>query len=318
MRLRLLPPSAALLLCVAVPAAAQFKQEDPKGPRLGESQVMRWQAGMTITATSGACKGVEGYVPVPTEWPEQDVKIDQEDISPSAKVEYLDADGGVKVMLIRIAYLAPGEEAKALVTFEIRRRAQLAPENTSIYVLPDKRKLDRALLPYLGTSPFIESRATKIRSAARKLGEGKDTAWAQVEAIYDDVRQNVNEKPGPLKGATAALRDGVGSHEDMVSLFVALCRAKGVPARTVWVPGHCYAEFYLDDDEGQGHWFPCQVAVARAFGAMPDRLPILQKGDNFHPPYDRRDQQRYMAVHVSVAQTAGKPKVTFIHKTVSE
>lgn len=312
-----------VVLCVAsvwmaATASAQFKQEDAKGPQLGVSQIIRWQAGMTIKATAGACRGVEAYVPVPGEWPEQQVKIDAEDISPSAKVDYIVADGGVKVMLIKIPFLPPGEESTALVTFELRRSAQAPPPDTSIYVVPNKRKLNRAMLRYLGTSPYIETRHSKIRSLARKLGTDKPTAWGQVEAIYDFVRETVRQKDGPLKGAVAALRAGEGNHEDMVSLFVALCRAKGVPARTVWIPGHCYAEFYLNDDEAKGHWFPCQLAGARAFGAMSDMRPILQKGDSFRPPYDRRDQQRFMAVHVSVADTPSKPRVKFVHHTVAE
>ena len=317
-RLILFVASWFVVFAAARPAPAQFKQADEKGPKLGQSQVLRWQAGLIIKATSGACKGIEAYAPVPGEWPEQDVKIDQEDFSPSAKVEYLDADGGVKVMLIKISYLPPGEESKALATFEIRRSAQLLPDDTSIYVIPNKRKLDRSMLRYLGTSPFIETRHSKIRSLAKKLGKDKKTAWEQVEAIYDHVREHVKQKQAPLAGGLAALRSGEGSHEDMVSLFVALCRAAGVPARTVWIPGHCYAEFYLADGEGKGHWFPCQVAGARAFGEMNEFRPILQKGDNFRPPYDRRDQQRFMAVHLSVADTASKPRVKFVHKTVSE
>ena len=52
----------------------------------------------------------------------------------------------------------------------------------------------------------------------------------------------------------------------------------------VWVPGHCYPEFYLEDAEGRGHWIPCQAAGTRAFGSMPEHRPILQKGDNFRVP----------------------------------
>ena len=66
----------------------------------------------------------------------------------------------------------------------------------------------------------------------------------------------------------------------MSSLFVAICRADGIPARLVRVPGHCYPEFYLLDRDGKGRWFPCQAAGTRAFGGMPDPRPILQKGDN--------------------------------------
>ena len=72
----------------------------------------------------------------------------------------------------------------------------------------------------------------------------------------------------------------------MASLFVALCRAAEIPARIVWVPEFCYAEFYLLDKNGEGHWLPCSPAGAKAFGEMPDTKLMLAKGDNFRPPYE--------------------------------
>jgi hypothetical protein len=130
------------------------------------------------------------------------------------------------------------------------------------------------------------------------------------------VRENVEYKNGPIKGAAAALRDGTGDCEELTSLFIAICRAAGIPARTVWVEGHCYPEFYLLDKAGEGHWFPCQAAGTRAFGEIPELRPVLQKGDNIRPPYNRRDRQRYMANHLTGA--GGRPEVTFIRKMVSE
>jgi len=60
----------------------------------------------------------------------------------------------------------------------------------------------------------------------------------------------------------------------------------------VFVPDSCYAEFYLHDADGQGHWFPCQVAGPREFGGMSDHRPILQKGDNIRVPDEQKDPQR--------------------------
>jgi len=298
-------------------AWAQFKQEDAKGCRLGERQTFYWQAGLNIQAPEGPCKGIEAYVPVPSDWPEQEVVVAKEDISKSVKVDYITADGDVRVMVIRIASLAAGEEANALVTFEIRRSSQLPPENPAIYVLPNKKKMDRKMLGYLGASPFIDPRNPKIRALVKEIGQDKKTAWEQVEALYDYVREKIRQERGPLKGPLAALKDGRGNHEDMINTFIALCRAKDVPARTVWIPGHAYAEFYLEDDQGKGHWFPCQIAGNRAFGQMPDRAPILQKGDSFRPPYNKRDVQRFMAVHLSIVDVDAPPKYKFVRQLVS-
>lgn len=303
-------------LGAAVPASAQFKDGEPGGATVGKAQTSRWRTGMVIKAVGGACRGMHGYAPVPTDWPEQQVTIVEEEISPEVKIRYEMVNNGVKIMNVRIRQLAAGQEAKALVLVEIRRSAILPPENTDVYVLPDVKKLPRAVRPYLQPSPKIESRDPRIRDVAKKVGVDQEKAWDRVEAIYDWVRDKVKYQNGPLKGAVAALRDGDGDCEELTSLFIAICRAAGIPARTVWVPGHCYPEFYLEDDKGQGHWFPCQAAGLKEFGGIQDLRPILQKGDNFRPPKGGRERQRYMAEYLTGAGGGGKPQVRFIRESV--
>jgi hypothetical protein len=85
-------------------------------------------------------------------------------------------------------------------------------------------------------------------------------------------------------------------------------------ARTVWVPGHCYPEFYLEDEDGHGYWIPCQAAGSRAFGSMPDQRPILQKGDSFQVP-EVEKPQRYVAEFLKTDSLRGQPpKVKFIRE----
>ncbi|NLX98987.1 MAG: transglutaminase domain-containing protein [Rhodopirellula sp.] len=318
MRYRLLVAAWTWWIGLPLVAVGQFQQGDSKGARLGEAQTQKWQAGVVVTADSGPCTGIVAYVPMPIDWPEQQITIIEEDFSPTAKVSYETIDESVKLMIVRMPMLPAGYESHALVTFEVKRSALLPPEDTGIYVLPNPRKMDRRVRNYLGPSPYIESRSPKIRSLAKELEQEKDTeaekAWERVEAIYDRVREKVEYKNGLLKGALAALNDGTGDCEEMTSLFIAVCRASDIPARTVWVPGHCYPEFYLEDEEGKGHWFPCQAAGSRDFGGILEYRPVLQKGDNFRPPYDRSERQRYLAEHLT--GTGGKPTVKFVRKTL--
>jgi hypothetical protein len=306
------------LLCAA-PAVAQFKDSEPGAVKLGDVRVQRWRAGMLVEAVGGPCQGIVGYVPFPAEWPEQDVKIVDEDVSPGVKISY-DVYEGVKLMVVRIAFLPAGEKAKATVTVEVRRRTILPPENTEGYTLPDAKQLGRKLQPYLAPSPKIESRDPKIRALAKEIGADEKDAWKKVEAIYEWVRAKVKYKNGELKGALAALKDGTGDCEDSSSLFIAICRAAGIPARTVWVPGHCYPEFYLIDKDGKGRWFPCQAAGTPAFGGIPETRPVLQKGDNFRPPWDRRKSQRYMSEYLSgtPAPNGGQPQVRFLREQLGQ
>jgi transglutaminase-like putative cysteine protease len=210
-------------------------------------------------------------------------------------VDFRLVDGGAKQMVLDIPYLAPGEEARAIFTFEVTRSWLLPPEETGIFVIP--KRMDRQTRRMLAPSPGIESRHPKIRNLGREiLKEKKDaSAWTQVRAMYDWVRQNVEYIKGPFKGGLAALKDKNGDCEELSSLFIALCRSQGIPARTVWIPGHCYPEFYLQDEGGQGYWFPCQAAGDEAFGEMPESRPVLQKGDNFRHPTQKRKRMRYMA-----------------------
>jgi transglutaminase-like putative cysteine protease len=154
-----------------------------------------------------------------------------------------------------------------------------------------------------------------IRSLAKELKDETLTDWEQVEAFYDWVRENVEYQNGKLKGALAAIKDKNGDCEELSSLFIALCRVHGVPARTVWVPDHCYPEFYLVDEENKGNWFPCQAAGTRMFGSMLEKRPVLQKGDNFKVP-EKKVRQRYVSEFLTgkVVAGGGKPMVEFVRE----
>ena len=316
--MRSLVTSLFLSLAIGGSLFAQFKEGEPQGTKLGETKTFRWRAGIIVTATAGPCKAITGYAPIPADWPEQQVKIVEEDISPGVHVDYKTVEGTVRVMMIKIAQLSSGQEAKALVTIAIKRRPILPPDDTDIYVLPDVKKLRADLRQYLAPSPKIESRDAKIHSLSKEIVADKEKAWDKVEAIYDWTREHVKYKEGmPLRGALAALKDGTGDCEDMTSLFIALCRAADVPSRTVWVQGHCYPEFYLEDDKGQGHWFPCQAAGSRQFGGIIEDRPILQKGDNFKPLVGKkRDPERYMAekLDVTPVEGGGPPRYQFVRE----
>jgi hypothetical protein len=313
---RRLPLCLVVVLAAApAPLSAQFEDAQGGGPRLDQETVQRVTVGMRIEAIGGPCGAIYGTTAVPLEWPEQEVKLVTEDVSPSVRYEFQQPAPTVRQMVIEVPSLAAGQEAHALVTFEIRRRTLLAPDDTAAYRIP--KKLDRGLKQYLGPSPYIEVRHAKIRAAAKEAVEGKQAAWDQAEAIYDYARDKVEYKNGPLKGAVRALRDGYGDCEELSSLFIAMCRASGIPARTVWVPGHCYAEFYLEDEKGQGYWFPCQPAGARAFGGIPETRAILQKGDNFKLP-EHGKPQRYVAEFLRGEALPGavKPKVKFVRDVI--
>ncbi len=260
--------------------------------------------------------GIVATVPVPIDWPEQQVQIVKEDASPTVeKIDYRTLSGGVKQMVVTIPRLGNGQTARALLTVEVIRHDQLPPEDTSVYTIP--KKLDKDMSQYLAPSPYIESKHQKIIALSKELTKDKDKAWDKIEAIYDGVRERVTYKNGPIKGAIKALQDGDGDCEEMSSLFIALCRASNIPARTVWVPGHCYPEFYLNDADGKGHWFPCNLTTnAHVVGGIPESRPVLQKGDNFRDPDRPHDKLHYVSEYLKADSVKGSsgPRVDWVMK----
>lgn len=142
------------------------------------------------------------------------------------------------------------------------------------------------------------------------------TDWQKVEAIYDYVQGRVKYEEGAQdKSALEALQQGKADCHGIAALFVAMCRTAEVPARMVWVDGHQYAEFYLEEAEGQGYWFPVQSAGSRSFGEMPVPKVILQKGDNFRVPERRRERLRYASDYtLLLAEPQFKPTVRYIRE----
>jgi transglutaminase-like putative cysteine protease len=216
-----------------------------------------------------------------------------------------------------IPRLGGDETAHALVTFEVAKSDIPAPADPSSLRRP--KRPPRQVRNHLEPSPLIESRDPQIKSLAKEITDGRERAWDQVEAIYDWVRANIRyEFDAELKGALAALRQGKGDCEELTSLFVALCRAQGVPARSVWVPGHCYPEFFLEDEQGRGYWLPCQAAGAsRQFGAMSESRPILQKGDKFQIP-GLRKPQRYAQPTLTAQHASAPPQVEWVQQAVKD
>lgn len=304
------------LLATALFPATLAAADDSRGIRLGETTTSQWRFGVVVRAPGGA-SGIRATLPVPMDWPEQQVKVVREEKSPSiGSITSVVLDGGVKQLQVNIPRLTAGEEASAVFTLEIAKRRILAPDETTVYQVPQK---PGELSKFLGKSPFIESTDPKIKSLAAELTANKAGGWEKSAAVFDWVRANVQyEFATEIKPAVQALKDGKGDCEELSSLVIALCRANKIPARAVWVPGHCYPEFSLADEQGQSHWFPCQAAGAdRQFGSMIEDRPILQKGDNFRVP-GQREPQRYVQQTLTAKDASAPLEVKFVMEKVEK
>jgi transglutaminase-like putative cysteine protease len=118
-----------------------------------------------------------------------------------------------------------------------------------------------AFKPYLGATRLgpIDG---EVRKLALQITRGKKTVLAKAKAIYDWTCSNMYRDPNTRGCGTgdvcALLQKPGGKCTDISSVYIALCRAVGVPAREIFglrlgkkaeedITGyqHCWAEFYM-------------------------------------------------------------------------
>lgn len=159
------------------------------------------------------------------------------------------------------------------------------------YRLPDRLEIPRAyppdVQPNLLASEKIQSDAPEIEALLERLAgpARRRDAVAIVRAAYAYASRDI--QPAAFKRTTDALtclRLGEGSCGGKSRLFVALCRAGGVPARIVgglilrygsWRASHIWTEVWL-----AGHWVPFCPLNAN-FAEIPSTYLTLYRGD--HP-----------------------------------
>ena len=275
--------------------------------------------GLRVIAADGALSYMTATTVFPTEWPEQKVEILETNFPPTVKHAFRELPGNNRQLLMSAEFVPAAQTTEGSVKVRVTKSHIVAPDDPSILVIPKKLPKDMKL--FMDNSPYIEADSSQVKKIARELAEKHpENAWAHVRLIYDWVRENIKYTRGDMKDTVQTLKDKTGDCEEMTSLFIALCRASRVPARCVWIPGHCYPEFYLEDADGHGFWFPCQAAGSESFGGMADHLPILQKGDRFTVPEKKMEKQRYLADYLTSKKLVGqqKPKVEFIRQMLGD
>ncbi|MGN0004421.1 MAG: transglutaminase family protein [Candidatus Gastranaerophilaceae bacterium] len=115
---------------------------------------------------------------------------------------------------------------------------------------------------YLRSEDRINSQNELIRTAAAKIPNSQteaDTVKNIFDFVVSHMKYNIKDA-NDVKGSVQALQTGTGICEEFADLFVALCRAKGIPARTVagcdlpfvnyslaYNNGHKWCEVYFDN-----------------------------------------------------------------------
>ncbi|MFK7737505.1 MAG: transglutaminase family protein [Pirellulaceae bacterium] len=274
--------------------------------------------GLKLTAGDGNMIGTYAMTAFPANWPEQKVEVLQVNVAPPFRHDFRELPGGNQQLLLRAQVVPANAVIEATVHLRITKSHIVGPEDPTHLTVP--RRLPREMKQFLGKSPYIDTGTSELKKIVREVSDSDPlTDWEKTEMLYDWVRENIVYTNGEIKSVRQALKDRTGDCEEMTSTFVALCRVAKIPARCVWIPNHCYAEFYMEDKEGNGTWFPCQLAGTRNFGSMPEYLPILQKGDRFKVP-EKKKIERYLADYLKAQKVAGrrKPKVEFVRTLLGD
>ncbi|HTN75136.1 MAG TPA: transglutaminase-like domain-containing protein, partial [Pirellulaceae bacterium] len=262
--------------------------------------------GMELQGTSSAT-GIRGTTVTPVKLPEQkvlDFKIETE---------------GCQAMLRPISneaaqlfIAAPGIAAGQIIRAVARYKLTICKEfhNYQEAQFPTQQKVPRDFTKvYLNDSPGIQTRDKTVKALATSLAQSGAHPWQQAKLFHQWVWENIKGRPGAYTNVLVALRDKQGDCEERAAVFVALCRASGIPARIVWVPNHNWAEFWLHDEQGQGHWIPAHTSAYSWFGYTGAHELVLQKGDNLQVPEERKGQ-RLLADWMQ--WQGGRPKVRYI------
>jgi len=291
------------------------KPEGDGGPGYVDADETVWEFGLRIEAT-GATSDITATCPVPVGWPEQDIsELEQIKTANISRMGFDDQPQGVRLLVIKVNQLNADDVAEAKVRVRVAKKTIVAPEAWEGLMIPEKPK--GKLKPYLQASPYIETSNKDVKAFAEsiKLDESVP-AWQQVESIYDQVRERIVYEFDPkIRTCMDAIERGKGDCEEMSSLFIAVCRLKGIPARAVWIPEHTYPEFYLEDGAGVGFWFPCQLAGSRQFGGMIEPRPVLQKGDKFKVTGSSQPA-RYVLPTLVARTAASNPRLVWISREV--
>ena len=197
-------------------------------------------------------KEIKVWVPVPVSSDVQEISAVEFDLGASGEGEITVDENGNNMLYVCWDKDAEPADRVASVSFHAVRNEVLRPE------LVEDGEIGSDLDEYLKeTSTIIFS--DEIKATAEEITKDQDTILAKARAIYDWIVANMNRDNSVIgcgKGEVCELLNTMaGKCTDINSMFVALCRASGIPAREMFgvrmnadvITGnqHCWAQFYL-------------------------------------------------------------------------
>lgn len=230
----------------------------------------------------GNASGIMASTPVPLQLPEQ--KVDNVQIKTdgcTSQIRKLAPEAGQ--LLLTAEGIEKGQQIRAEAVYKLTLFKQYQGYEKAQFPA-NQKAIPKELRRYLGESPGIQTHDKAVKDLAAQVGGQLPHPWDKALAFHQWVWQNIKGRIGAYTNVLTALKDRVGDCEERAAVFIALCRASDIPARLVWVPNHNWAEFYLTDEQGEGHWIPAHTAGYSWFGWTGAHELVLQKGDSIRIP----------------------------------
>lgn len=247
------------------------------------------KVGIEITG-NGNATAIKATTPVPLPLPEQLIdRATIEKVNCLADFRRLTPEAGQ--LVLAAPAIGKGGTVGAVAHMRLTLRKEYHGHAKEQFPAKQPRLPREFAKAYLYDSPGIQTRADEVKTLTEKVGGKIAHPWDKAKAFHAWVWENIRPVEGPYTSVVEAIKSRVGDCEEHAAVFTALCRASGIPARLVWVPNHNWAEFFLADESGKGHWIPAHTSCYSWFGWTGAHEVVLQKGDSIELPEKRKPQR---------------------------
>ncbi len=167
-----------------------------------DPRTYRVKVGFRVLASTGKLTNVSAIGPIPMDWPEQEVRLLSEKVSPGAKISQSVFPGQRAMLKLQAAQIAQDESAFVERLYEVTRYRMafvLPPEELSLPKQAPPEIRDQIS----GSTPGLETKHPKIVSLAESLRKenAEDGAWQEVRSFWQWTRDNVKFERGDFRGA---------------------------------------------------------------------------------------------------------------------
>jgi transglutaminase-like putative cysteine protease len=256
---------ALTLVNVDLLSANAQKQSAPQPAKVREVD-FTYHTELTVISPKG--QRVDAWIPLPRE--DRFQQVSELSLNSPAHVEVVNQPTGGNRVAHLSATVPPSGSIPVTIRFNVRRVEESADTEKAQANIPEPT--GGAFASYLGPDRLVPIDG-QIKLVSTTVGDPVGSSYEQARAIYDYIVATMTyDKSGQGWGrgdAIYACNVKKGNCTDFHSLFIAIARSRGIPARFMigfplgsaksdTIPGyHCWAEFYSG-----GQWVPVDASEA--------------------------------------------------------